>query len=193
MENRTGYGKIGLLITGFCVVVPMNIEARTQTSADVQAEVEAVIHATADRWNSQDFATVLELWDTDEEVPFYLAEEQDDWFIGWEALRAYLDPPQRSPVVQGIREEMRDIHVKQIAPDLAIAAWHMHFEMKLIGQEPIGEEVRVSAVLRRTPEGWRYIHWAESPMTALMYIQKLYQRDVDHEKFNKVLGSDRGN
>ena len=193
MENGTGYGKIGSLITGICLVMSMNIEARTETSDDVQAEVEAVIHATADRWNSQDFATVLELWDPDEEVPFYLAEEQDDWFIGWEALRGYLDPPRRSPVVQGIREEMRDIHVKQIAPDLAIAAWNMHFEMKLIGQKPIGEEVRVSAVLRRTPEGWRYIHWAESPMTALMYIQKLYQRDVDHEKFNKVLGSDLGN
>lgn len=60
----------------------------------------------------------------------------------------------------------------------------MHFEMKIIGRKPIGEEIRVSAVLRRTAEGWRYIHWAESPMTAPMYLMKLMERDVDHEKFS---------
>jgi len=153
------------------------------TPTEVIAGVSAVIHETAERWNSQDFASVLGLWDPDEPVPFYLAEEQDDWFIGWERLRGYLDPPRPSPAVQGIREEMRDIHVKQLAPDLALAAWNMHFEMKIIGQPPIGEEVRVSAVLRRTDAGWRYIHWAESPMTAMMYIKKLFERDVDHDKF----------
>lgn len=154
-------------------------------SADetLQRDVAAVIHATAERWNSQHFATVLELWDADEPVPYYLAEEQPGWFIGWAPLRAYLDPPRPSPAVQGIREEMRNIHVKRIAPDLALVAWEMHFEMKIIGRAPIGEEVRVSAVLRRKPEGWRYIHWAESPMTAMMYLQKFYERDVDQEKF----------
>lgn len=153
---------------------------------DTVAEVEAVIHATADAWNSQDYASVLKLWDSSEATPFYLAEEQDDWFIGWEKLRAYLDPPRPSPAVQGIREEMRNIRVKQIAPDLAIAVWWMHFEVKIIGRKPIGEDGRVSAVLRRKPEGWRYIHWAESPMTGAMYLQKLMERDVDQEKFRVV-------
>lgn len=147
------------------------------------AEVEAVIHATAEAWNSQDFASVLTLWDPDEPVPYYLAEEQDDWFIGWDALRGYLAPAKPSPAVQGVREEMRDIHVKFLSPDLALAAWWLHFEMKIIGRKPIGEEVRVSAVLRRTAAGWRYIHWAESPMTAPMYLTKLMERDVDQEKF----------
>ncbi len=157
-----------------------------ETPADVEAGVIAVIHATADAWNSQNFAGVLKLWDPDEPLPYYLAEEQRDWFIGWEKLRAYLDPPKPSPAVQGIREEMRDIHVKQVAPGIAVAAWWMHFEMKIIGRQPIGEEVRVSAVLRRTPAGWRYIHWAESPMTGVMYLQKLMERDVDPVKFREV-------
>jgi hypothetical protein len=151
--------------------------------SDARAEVEALIHATADAWNSQDFASVLKLWDPNEPTPFYLAEEQEDWFIGWDKLRTYLAPPKPSPAVQGIREEMRDIHIKFPAPDIALVAWWMHFEMKIIGRRPIGEEVRVSAVLRRTPEGWRYIHWAESPMTGTMYTQKLMERDVDQAKF----------
>lgn len=160
--------------------------AQAADQGDIAA-VKAVIHETAERWNSQDFSTVLELWDPDEEVPFYLAEEQDDWFIGWEQLRDYLDPPRPSPVVEGLREEMYDISVKLVADDLAIAAWHIHFEMKIRGKPPIGEDVRVSAVLRRKPEGWRYIHWAESPMTALVYTEKLFQRDVDQEKFAPMI------
>ena len=171
------------------VALTMTALAIDSARAAEQDEIEAVralVHETAERWNSQDFRTVLELWDTDEEVPFYLAEEQDDWFIGWEPLKAYLSPPLPSPAVEGLREEMRDISVKLIADDLAIAAWNMHFEMKIRGRPPIGEDVRVSAVMRKKPEGWRYIHWAESPMAPLVYIEKLFQRDVDHEKFTPL-------
>jgi len=167
------------------------IDSARAAEQDDIAAIEAVIHETAERWNSQDFRTVLELWDPDEQVPFYLAEEQDDWFIGWEALRAYLAPPMPSPAVEGLREQMYDISVKLIADDLAIAAWNMHFEMKIRGRPPIGEDVRVSAVLRRKPEGWRYIHWAESPMAPLVYIDKLFQRDVDHEKFTPLIARSR--
>ena len=54
----------------------------------------------------------------------------------------------------------------------------VHFEMKMIGSNPIGEEVRVSAVLRNTDDGWKYIHWAESPKTAMVYIEDLFEKDV---------------
>ncbi len=164
-------------------LAPAAAAASADAGDAARAEVIAVIHATADAWNSQEFARVLELWDPAEPVPFYLAEEQDDWLIGWDRLRAYLAPAQPSPAVQGIREEMRDIHVKFPAPGLALAAWWMHFEMKIIGRRPIGEDVRVSALLRRTAAGWRYIHWAESPLTAPMYLAKLMERNVDQAKF----------
>jgi len=169
-----------------CLFIFLSITVQAETSAAVKAEIETVIHATADRWNSQDFATVLELWDSGEPTPFYLAEEQDDWFIGWEALRAYLDPPRPSPMLYGIREEMHNIKVNQIGPDLVMAAWDMHFEMKMGHQKPIGEDVRVSAILRHTDEGWRYIYWAESPLTATVYIRKLLEQNVDAEKFEEV-------
>lgn len=157
------------------VVPPPDIDVDPQ----VEADVRAVVHETAERWNSQDFSTVLELWDPDEPFPTYLAEEQAQWFIGWDRLREYLDPPRPNPAVEAIREEMSDIRVKQIAPDLAIAVWYMHFEMKVIASNPIGEDIRVSAVLRNTPDGWRYIHWAESPKTAMVYIEDLFEKDVE--------------
>jgi hypothetical protein len=147
----------------------------------VEAGVKATVMETAERWNSQDYATVLELWDKDEPYPTYLAEEQAQWFVGWDRLNNYLDPPRPNPIVEAIREEMYNVQVKQIAPDLAIAIWEMRFHMKRVMANAIGETVRVSAVLRNTEDGWRYIHWAESPKTAMVYIEDLFEKDVDDD------------
>lgn len=144
----------------------------------VEAGVVATLMETAVRWNSQDFASILELWDGADQFPTYLAEEQSQWFVGWDRLNGYLNPAKANPVIEAIREEYSDIQVKQIAPDLAIAIWYMHFEMKTIAGKPIGEDVRVSAVLRNTDDGWKYIHWAESPKTAMVYIEDLFEKDV---------------
>ena len=73
----------------------------------IEADVKAVIHDTAERWNSQDFATLLELWDPDEAYPTYLAEEQAQWFIGWDRIRSYLDPARPNPAIEAIRR--RDV------------------------------------------------------------------------------------
>lgn len=146
--------------------------------AGVEAAVKSIVLATAEAWNSQDFSSVLDLWDPDEQYPTYLAEEQAQWFVGWDRIRAYLDPPRPNPAIEVLREEMFNIQVKQIAPDLAIAIWEMQFEMKSIASNPIGEHVRVSAVLRDTDAGWRYIHWAESPKTAMVYIEDLFETQV---------------
>ncbi len=148
---------------------------------EIEKAVTEVVYDTARRWNSQDFATLLELWDPNEAYPTYLAEEQAQWFVGWPRLREYLDPPRPNPAIEAIRETMRDVQVKQIGPGLAIAIWEMKFEMKVIASKPIGEDVRVSAVLRETDDGWKYIHWAESPKTAMVYIEDLYERDAGED------------
>ena len=177
---------LGVALTMTAHSVDSARAAQAAGQDDITA-IEALIHQTAETWNTQDFRKVLELWDQDEEVPFYLAEEQDGWFVGWEPLRAYLAPPLPSPVLEALREEMYDISVKLIADDLAIAVWYMHFEMKMRGRLPIGEEIRISAVFRKKPEGWRYIHWAESPMTPGAYLDRLRQKEVDQEKFAPML------
>jgi hypothetical protein len=156
------------------VLPPVAIEVDKQ----VEEGVVETLMETAKRWNSQDFASLLELWDEEDAFPTYLAEEQSQWFVGWDRLNGYLNPPKANPAIEAIREEYSGIQVKQIAPDLAIAIWYMHFEMKTIAGKPIGEDVRVSAVLRNTDDGWKYIHWAESPKTAMVYIEDLFEKDV---------------
>ena len=146
--------------------------------AEVRDGVIATIEETERRWNSQDFATILELWDEDQEFPTYIAEEQAQWFVGWDRLREYLDPPRPNPAIEALRLNYYDIQVKQIAPDLAIAIWYLHFEMKIIASKPIGEEVRASGVFRKTDDGWKWIHYAESPKTAAVFLQDLMETQV---------------
>lgn len=152
-----------------------------KSNSDVTAEIQQVIKQTEANWNTQDFSTVLDLWDRDEPEPYYLAEERDEWLIGWDQLNGYLNPPVRNPAVEALRLDISNIRVKQIAPDLAFAIWDLHFEMKIRGRPPLGEDIRVTGIFRKKPEGWRFIQYAEAPMSSMVYIQKLFERDVRPE------------
>jgi ketosteroid isomerase-like protein len=161
--------------------------------ATVRDGVIATLVATEKAWNSQDTASLLKLWDKADDFPTYLAEEQAQWFVGKARMQQYLDPPRPNPAIEAVREQFSGIQVKQIAPDLAIAIWYLHFEMKVIRSKPIGEDIRVSAVLRKTTDGWKYIHWAESPKTALVYVEDLFEKDVsaDWDEFYKQAVEDK--
>jgi len=99
-------------------------------------------------WDSQNTAALRDLWDTEDAEPFYLAAEQDDWFVGWDAINSYLAPPPGSPkVTQAIRVRYYDVHARLLAPDLAFAAFWMRTDMKLVFQpRPFGSDTRVAAV-----------------------------------------------
>ena len=152
-----------------------------ESNNQLKTEIEQVLKQLQANWNSQNFATVLDLWDRDEPEPYYLAEERDEWLIGWDELNGYLNPEIPSPAVEALRLDITNVRVKQIAPDHAFAIWDLHFEMKLRGRPPLGEDVRVTGIFRKKPEGWRFIHYAEAPMATMVYIQKLFERDVKPE------------
>ena len=155
-------------------------------ATDINAEITALLRETEKRWDSQNTASLKELWDTDDQEPFYLAGEQDDWFSGWEQLNAYLDPKSGPKVTQAMRVRFYGIKARLLAPDLAFAAYWMRTDMKLIFQpKPFASDNRVSAVFRRKPEGWRYLAYAEAFQAPNMYINKLMEKDVadDYQKF----------
>lgn len=160
---------------GHKVILPM---VDIPVDPDVDAGVRATLAATQEGWNSQDFATILDLWDEEEAFPTYIAEEQGQWFVGWDRLRGYLDPPRPNPAIEAMRLYYYDIQVKQVALDIAIAIWDMHFEMKVIGSNPIGEEGRASGVFRKKDDGWKWIHYAESPKVAPVFLEDLMEKQV---------------
>jgi len=153
------------------------------TSDSLVAEIEALLRQTEEIWDSQNTSRLKELWDTDDEAPYYLAGEQEDWFIGWDELNRYLDPPPGTPkVTQAIRVRFYDVRARLLAPNLAFAAYWMRTDMKLVfSPQPFGSDNRVASVFRKRPEGWRYLCYTEAFQTPNMYIQKLYEKDISPE------------
>ena len=160
--------------------------AKQQPSGDINAEITALLRETEQRWDTQDTARLKELWDTDDTEPFYLAGEQNDWFVGWDQLYAYLDPKSGPKVTQAMRVRFYDIKARLLAPDLAFAGYWMRTDMKLIFQpKPFASDNRVSAIFRRKPEGWRYLAYAEAFQAPNMYMNHLMEKDVadDYQEF----------
>ncbi|MDP6437880.1 MAG: nuclear transport factor 2 family protein [Gammaproteobacteria bacterium] len=156
------------------------------TTNDINAEIGALLRETEQRWDSQNTASLKELWDTDDPEPFYLAGEQGDWFSGWDQLNAYLDPRGAPKITQAIRVRFYDIRARSLSPDLAFAAYWMRTDMKLVFQpKPFASDNRVAAVFRRKPEGWRYLAYMEAFQAPNMYINKLMEKDVadDYQQF----------
>jgi hypothetical protein len=155
-------------------------------------EIEALLRQTEQAWDSQDTIRLKELWDTDDDHPYYLAGEQEDWFVGWEELNRYLDPPPSTPkVTQAIRVRFYNIRARLLAPDLAFAAYWMRTDMKLIfTPKPFGSDNRVSAILRKKADGWKYLCYAEAFQAPNLYFQKLFEKDVSpeyQEFFDRVM------
>jgi hypothetical protein len=150
---------------------------------DLTAEIKALLSQTEAIWDSQDTAALRDLWDTDDTEPFYLAGEQDDWFVGWNALNAYLAPPPGVPrLTEAIRVRFYDVRARLLAPDLAFGAYWMRTDMKLVMQKkPFGSDTRVATIFRKKPQGWRYVCYTEAFQSPNIYIQKLYEKNISPE------------
>ncbi|MEE4185556.1 MAG: nuclear transport factor 2 family protein [Gammaproteobacteria bacterium] len=141
----------------------------------LSAELDAVLNDYEDLWNAQDPAGLIAMWDQDDPEPFYLAEEQDEWRIGWDQVKNYWDPPGPSGT-EALRMRFDGVQARMIADDLAFAKFWIRFDTKMkFMPKPIGTDARASAIFRKKPEGWRLITWAESPLSPILYVQKLYE------------------
>jgi hypothetical protein len=169
--------------------------------AEVTADIEILIGEFAARWSSPKWHTLLDLWDPDEETPYYLLSHQADWLIGWDQLRGYFSENPSVPGkdvselnsagmtqmelvhyeyrnesdLQAMRYTPNGIRVRQIAPDLALAIWYVKFDYKPHLRPAMGETFKANAVFRDTADGWKFIHYAETPDSAIMYVERLYE------------------
>lgn len=139
------------------------------------AEIDAFLNDYEGLWDAQNPAGLIALWDQDDEEPFYLAEEQDEWRIGWDQLMNYWDAPGPSSS-NSVRMRFDGVQARWLSEDLAFAKFWIRFDtsMKFM-PEPIGTDARASAIFRKTDAGWRLITWAESPSSPILYIARLYK------------------
>jgi len=83
-----------------------------------------------------------------------------------------------------VRCSMRvwDVHAKQLAPDLAVALYQMHWNGEIKGFDHlVGIDSRVTAVFRRRGERWLICHYVEAPAAPMLHLQKYYAGNVDDD------------
>jgi ketosteroid isomerase-like protein len=144
---------------------------------ELTAALDAVFAELYACYRAREFEATRRLWDPDEPQPVYLAEEIDDFRRGWAEIEAYWADTRAALPHLGVRH--RDVRAHAIAPDLAIATCHMHWDAVIAGQErPLGGDVRVTATFRRRADGWKLIHYVEAPLAPTIYFRRLLERSV---------------
>ena len=169
---------VGLLASTFALAGGHNQMRAPAVAQDQQltAEIDAVLNEYEALWDAQDTAGLIALWDKDDPEPYYLAEEQDEWRIGWDQVKDYFDPPGET-TTESIRMRFDGVQARWLAEDLAFAKFWIRFDTKMdFLPNPIGTDARASAIFRKTDEGWRLITWAESPGSPILYVQRLYKQ-----------------
>ena len=168
------------------VAVAATAMASPASDAKLKGDIEAVLNDMAGRWAANTWPTIPnDLWDQNEPMPMYLAEEQAGWLVGWEAVREYFNP-KKAGFMQAASYEPSNVQVRLIADDLAVATWNIYWQMKLRPTEPIGEKLRATGIFRKTKAGWKFIHYAEAPKSPSVYMQELYGDRVSPEFRKRV-------
>ena len=145
--------------------------------------------------------------DRDEPAPYYLLSHQGDWLIGWDELNGYFSDQQTLPLrdlpadapegmnqIETVHYELRvekdltairytpsEIRVKTLDDNLAMAIWYVKFEYKPRFGAAKGESFKANGIFRNTQDGWKFVHYAEAPMSAIMYIERLYRSEASPE------------
>lgn len=144
-------------------------------------EIEAVLRQTEDIWNSQHFYRLKDVWDAEDPEPWYVPEEIATPFRSWPEIERYWGPPMR--VLRAFRWQFSNLHVKSLAPDLALALFDHFYEIEVaIGRPPLPPPTagfdRCLALFRRKPGGWKHILYAQCPLGPDTYIRALREKIV---------------
>ena len=161
---------------------------------ELYKEIFEVLEQTERIWNSQQFYRLKEVWDSDDEEPWYVPEEIPEPFFSWPPLEKYWNPGGK--VLEAFRWEFSNLRVKSLSADLALAIFDHgdEFQVAAPGQQPSAGFDRCLTLFRKKPEGWKHILYAQCPYGPENYVRMLRREMVkpDFEDFRDSLddGSD---
>lgn len=146
--------------------------------SDLHAELEDLLVGFRDRWCRLKPTELRELWDPEEDNPFYIAEEVPGTMYGWGMIEPYWQEAEKILLKFAIRTF--DMKCKPLGETHAALNFVMHWDGLIKGMEdaPLGLDVRVSAIVRKTDQGWRFCHYVESPLGAFPYLKATYVANV---------------
>jgi hypothetical protein len=166
---------------GFAAALPVAAAGTSSagSSGPLWAEIDGVLKQTEEIWNSQHFFRLKDVWDAEDPEPWYVPEEVETPFRSWPEIERYWGPPRR--VLRAFRWKFSNLHVKSLAPDLALALFDHFYEIEVaVGppSPPTAGFDRCLALFRRKPDGWKHILYAQCPLGPDTYSKALRQRIV---------------
>ena len=125
------------------------------------------------------FASRKALWDADEETPILCPEEAPEPLIGWDALDGYWSLSRQT--IASLVSKATNIRVRLLSDTLALATYNNRWIATMASsgdapEKPISADVRMTAVLRKTDAGWRYIHLMEGPVDLMTMARQSASR-----------------
>jgi hypothetical protein len=159
-------------------------------SSALTIEIADVLAQLCGCWTRLDLKAVADLWDKEEPEIFFLPHEIEQPLIGREALMEYLERAQLR--LQAASMRTWNLHVRPLAPDLAVALYEMHWNGLLVGvPRPMGVDSRATAVFRRRGHVWRIVHYVEAPPAFGVRLQQTYLAAVDADFLQRVGWNER--
>jgi ketosteroid isomerase-like protein len=149
-----------------------------QFDAKLSAEIQAFLDGYAEIYNRQDYEALLAMWDREFVGAIYMAEEVDPPMHGWARIDKYFNPVPGIKILDGIYNEYSDVRASYLAEDLAVATYHLRFDIKVRRQKAMSSWDRVMAVLRRQDDGWKLVAYAEAPMAPLTMVRRMLENQV---------------
>jgi len=143
--------------------------------------IERLLNKFTDCWCRKKPTELIKIWDENETIPFYIAEEIFDPIYGWDKLINYWQESEK--ILKKFSIRTYDLKYKIIEKDIAVLNFIMHWNAYLNSenQGPFGLDVRVSSLIRRIDADWKFFHYIESPLGAFPYIQEVYKSNVDDD------------
>lgn len=148
--------------------------------SDLTEQITVLIQRYVGYSESMNFDGKKALWDADDPSPLLMPEEAHAPLIGWAAIDAYWSKSR--VIMETLKSQTANHTVREIDEDLVLATYDMRWVATMAGpkdvpRNPISADVRVTALLRQKPEGWRFFHLMEGPidlmaMTRLAYTRK---------------------
>ena len=137
---------------------------------------DATIDACITAWNALDVDALYELWDADAEAVHYVAEELEQPLYRLNDVLEYWR--RTAGIVTRVRMTTADRRIEPLGQDYCVATYAMHADIDLKTSGAIGVDLRVSGILRRTGNGWRFIHYVEAPLGTLPFLRRVYADNV---------------
>ncbi len=131
------------------------------------AEISDLIATYVSYSEGMNFEGKRGLWDRDDPSPLLMPEEAHAPLIGWDAINAYWS--QSRVIMESLKSRSANVRARLITPDITLVTYDMRWVATLAGpanvkRKPIAADVRVTAMLRKKLEGWRFFHIMEGPV-----------------------------